>query len=105
MIGVDSFTDYYDRPTKERNLATLTGWPDRVRLMQAMDQINQRYGRGSLKLARAVTGSAAPIWQMKQNFKTPAYTTDWQRLLTVENDVLRPLAAHQSPVSGARRGA
>ncbi|MEY3216909.1 MAG: polymerase [Pseudomonadota bacterium] len=78
---------------------------NRVRLMQAMDQINQRYGRGSLKLARAVTGSAAPIWQMKQNFKTPAYTTDWQRLLTVENDVRRPLAAHQSPVSGARRGA
>jgi hypothetical protein len=42
---------------------------------------------------------------MKQNFKTPAYTTDWQRLLTVQNDVRLPPAAHQSLVSGARRRA
>jgi hypothetical protein len=26
---------------------------------------------------------------MKQDFKTPAYTTDWQGLLTVQNDAVR----------------
>ena len=69
---------------------------NRTRLMQAMDQINQRYGRGSLKLASggadatttaigsgSARGSARPLWQMKQEHKTPAYTTDWHHLLTV----------------------
>jgi DNA polymerase V len=26
------------------------------------------------------------VWHMKQNFKTPAYTTDWANLLTVQMD-------------------
>jgi DNA polymerase V len=78
---------------------------NRIRLMQAMDQINRRYGRGSLVLGSAGGIGAQPVWGMKQNFKTPAYTTDWQRLLTVQNDVRLPPAAHQSLVSGARRRA
>ncbi|WP_300555655.1 Y-family DNA polymerase [Limnohabitans sp. Rim8] len=62
---------------------------NRTRLMQAIDQINQRHGRGSLKLGSAGTGHAAQIWHMKQDFKTPAYTTDWRGLLTVQNDAVR----------------
>jgi DNA polymerase V len=61
---------------------------NRTRLMQVMDQINQRYGRGSLKLGSAGLGQAVQIWHMKQNFKTPAYTTDWANLLTVQMDTL-----------------
>ena len=64
---------------------------NRTRLMQAMDLINQRHGRGILKLGSAGTGQAARIWHMKQNFKTPAYTTDWQGLLTVQNDPIRTM--------------
>jgi DNA polymerase V len=59
---------------------------NRVRLMAAMDQVNQRYGRGSLKLGSAGLGQAVQVWHMKQNFKTPAYTTDWANLLTVQMD-------------------
>jgi DNA polymerase V len=59
---------------------------NRPRLMLAIDQINQRHGRGSLKLGSAGTGHAAQIWHMKQDFKTPAYTTDWAHLLTVQMD-------------------
>lgn len=60
---------------------------NRTRLMGAMDQINQRHGRGSLKLASAGMGQRVQIWHMKQNFKTSAYTTDWGHLLTVQMDV------------------
>jgi DNA polymerase V len=58
---------------------------NRTRLMLALDQINQRYGRGSLKLASAGAGQAPQIWHMKQERKTPAYTTDWAKLLTVSD--------------------
>ena len=27
VVGIDAFTDYYPRPLKEANLATLTGRP------------------------------------------------------------------------------
>jgi DNA polymerase V len=68
---------------------------NRTRLMQAMDQINVRHGRGSLKLGSAGMGQARPIWQMKQEFKTAAYTTDWAHLLLVQMDA--GLAAPQWP--------
>ena len=50
---------------------------NRIRLMQAMDQINRRYGRGSLVLGSAGGIGALPVWGMKQERKTSAYTTDW----------------------------
>jgi DNA polymerase V len=56
---------------------------NRVCPMLAMDQLNQRYGRGTLKLASAGGIGAQPVWGMKQNFKTPAYTTDWDGLVRV----------------------
>ncbi len=64
---------------------------NRTRLMQAIDLINQRHGRGSLKLGSAGIGHAAQIWHMKQDFKTPAYTTDWDHLLTVQMDADSPV--------------
>jgi hypothetical protein len=39
---------------------------NRIRLMQAMDQLNQRYGRGTLKLASAGGIGGVPVWGMKQ---------------------------------------
>jgi hypothetical protein len=53
---------------------------NRIRLMQAMDQINRRYGRGSLVLGSAGGIGAQPVWGMKQKRKTLAYTTDWRGL-------------------------
>ena len=51
---------------------------DQVRLMQAMDAVNQRYGRGALLLASAGLGGAHRVWSMKQERRTPQYTTRWQ---------------------------
>ena len=59
---------------------------NRIRLMQAMDQINRRYGRGSLVLGSAGGIGAQPVWGMKQERKTAAYTTDWGHLLCVDMD-------------------
>ncbi len=51
------------------------------RLMQALDQIDQRHGRGTVKLGSASLNTAAPpVWQMKQARRTPGYTTDWDEL-------------------------
>ncbi len=54
---------------------------NRTRLMQALDSINQRFGRGTLHLASAGTAGKQRTWEMKQERKTPGYTTDWEELL------------------------
>jgi hypothetical protein len=38
---------------------------NRIRLMQAMYQINRRYGRGSLVLGSAVGIGALPVWESR----------------------------------------
>jgi DNA polymerase V len=48
-----------------------------TRLMQAVDTLNQRYGRGAVKVS---TQGAYKDWQMLQARKSPHYTTDWQEV-------------------------
>lgn len=50
---------------------------DRLRLMQAMDAINVRYGKGTVHVG--LTGSTRQTreWIMKQERRTPQYTTRW----------------------------
>ena len=51
------------------------------RLMQAIDRIHQRHGRGVVRLGTASTHRAShPVWQMKQARLTPGYTTSWEDL-------------------------
>ncbi len=50
-------------------------------LMPALDNINQRWGRGTLHFASAGSKTKQRIWQMKQERRTPAYTTDWANLI------------------------
>jgi DNA polymerase V len=47
------------------------------RLMTAIDQLNTRFGRGAVKIS---TQGAHQGWQMKQERKSPRYTTDWTEL-------------------------
>jgi DNA polymerase V len=47
------------------------------RLMSAIDQLNIRFGRGAVKIS---TQGAHKGWQMKQQRKSPCYTTDWSEL-------------------------
>jgi nucleotidyltransferase/DNA polymerase involved in DNA repair len=53
---------------------------NRVRLMLAMDQLNQRYGRGSLVLGSTGGIGALPVWGMKQERLSSGFTTDWAGL-------------------------
>ena len=55
----------------------------RVTLMQTLDAVNARYGKGTLVLASAGAPEQRKAWGMKQERKTPAYTTDWQALREV----------------------
>jgi DNA polymerase V len=55
---------------------------DPSQLMQAMDAINKRYGRGALLLASAGLGGTRRVWSMKQERRTPQYTTRWQDIPT-----------------------
>jgi DNA polymerase V len=50
------------------------------RLMSAIDQLNSRFGRGAVKIS---TQGAHKAWQMKQQRKSPCYTTDWTALAWV----------------------
>ena len=45
-----------------------------TRLMNTLDKLNQRYGRGTVKVS---TQGALKGWQMRQERKSPDYTTRW----------------------------
>jgi DNA polymerase V len=44
-------------------------------LMTALDALNQRYGRGTVVMASAGLDEAGRVWSMKQEHRTPRYTT------------------------------
>lgn len=57
---------------------------DRGRLMQALDAVNDRWGRGVLKVASGKVGAAPRAWGMKQDRKSPDYTTSWEDMPTAK---------------------
>lgn len=48
------------------------------RLMQAMDSVNRKMGKAALRLA---SEGQTQHWRMKQECKSPCYTTDWRQLI------------------------
>ena len=48
---------------------------DRGRLMTALDDLNLRYGRGTVLMASAGLAGNRRAWSMKQERRTPGYTT------------------------------
>lgn len=64
-----------------RRQASLLVDPERERksaaLMQAMDHINERWGRGSLRLLATGLGAS---WKMRREKLSPAWTTRWDAL-------------------------
>ena len=48
---------------------------DRGQLMTALDGINRRFGKGTMKMASAGLAGERRIWSMKQERRTPGYTT------------------------------
>jgi DNA polymerase V len=49
----------------------------RGRLMETLDVLNLRYGRGTVSLASAGLAGDRRAWSMKQERRTPQYTTNW----------------------------
>ena len=49
-------------------------------LMHALDGLNQRFGRGTVKVS---TQGAFTGWQMRQERRSPSYTTDWNAIPSV----------------------
>ena len=53
---------------------------DRGRLMSTLDELNERYGRGTVLMASAGLAGKRRTWSMKQERRTPGYTTCWDDL-------------------------
>ena len=50
---------------------------DRSRLMATVDQVNRKYGKGTVTVASAGTLGVHRQWLMRQELRTPDYTTCW----------------------------
>jgi len=53
---------------------------DRGKLMNAVDAVNLRYGKGTVRLAGTVTAGDRREWTMRQGRRTPHYTTDLRQV-------------------------
>jgi DNA polymerase V len=51
------------------------------RVYSAVDRINHRFGRGRVR--QASQGYEESAWLMKQNFRSPCFTTRWSDILKV----------------------
>lgn len=51
---------------------------DRGELMSAMDKLNTRFGKGTVKIASVGLKGDSRAFSMKQERRTPAYTTKWE---------------------------
>jgi DNA polymerase V len=60
-----------------------TGREKSERLMRVLDSINQKMGRATVKLASEGL-QVRQDWRMKQERKSPSYTTRWEDLLKVD---------------------
>ncbi|BEP50501.1 Y-family DNA polymerase [Variovorax sp. V116] len=52
---------------------------ERGKLNRAVDVLNDRYGKGTLRLASTGTEGDRREWTMRQQRRTPQYTTDWRQ--------------------------
>ena len=56
---------------------------DRTKLMATLDDVNSRYGRGTLRFAASGVEVDQQAWAMKQARRSPGYTTCWEDMPTV----------------------
>ncbi len=56
-------------------LDLFTDREERSELMTAIDSINSKFGKGAIRVASAGAGEKKREWQMRQELRTPRYTT------------------------------
>lgn len=54
--------------------------PRRIQLMQTIDHLNRQHGQGTIRVG---TEALSQDWQMRQEQRSPCYTTRWDQLLSV----------------------
>ena len=71
--------DLTEADARQANLPGIVGAGDENRkdkkLMSALDEVNKRYGRGSVRFG--AEGKTDAPWRMKQGRRSPKYTTAW----------------------------
>jgi DNA polymerase V len=55
--------------------------PEQDKVMRMLDTVNQRYGKGTLHTAAE---GIQKRWYMRQQYRSPAYTTRWTDLPSVK---------------------
>ncbi len=63
--------------------APLNDQRDRVKLMHAMDQVNDRFGKRTILLGSSGFTQGTDTWGMRQVRRTPCYTTRWNEVPVV----------------------
>ena len=56
---------------------------DKGPLMGTLDHLNRRYGQGTVLLASTGIAGEHRLWSMKQERRTPQYTTRWEDMPVV----------------------
>lgn len=69
-----------DNTNPQRDLLDVGDSDRRLALMNALDRINDRYGRRSIRSAAELVGQQ---WQMRRERLSPCYTTKWSDLRVV----------------------
>ena len=67
----------------ELNLQSDEAPINRSKLMTTLDGLSQRFGKGTVLMASAGLAGERRAWVMKQQRRTPAYTTCWNDLAVV----------------------
>ncbi len=70
--------DLQDASVEQGELALGDEPEDRAPLMAAMDGLNDRFGRGTVHVASAGVRGPDRNWVMRQERRTPDYTTRWE---------------------------
>ena len=66
-----------DAPAPKNEIACTRSFGRSVTLMAALDILNGRYGKGTVHVASTGATNRASTWGMKQERRTPHYTTSW----------------------------
>ncbi len=77
-------TDLFDDSVNRWKLDLEGDQPnDMGKLILDFDGINRRFGRGTVKMASAGAGAINRVWTVKQERRTPRYTTRWEEIPVV----------------------
>ena len=73
-------SELVDAQTRQTDLFGLSPISNRTKLMEVIDNINDRMGKGTIRLA---SQGIKQGWSMRRENVSQNYTTDWDELLCV----------------------